>query len=272
MYYISNIDISKYEVFEKLDEFAKFYDDLSYTTSGFVTFPMTQIININTFMFISISQTLNSIKEVLSKLRFSDAYTLLRKYYDSFMINIYVNLSLHEKIDINNIEFSKINELLNKEIDNWYNGKNKIKDFGNISKYIENSEKLKPITFILNKNKSNYDAIRERCNDFVHNNFYKNFVLNDYNSETYKNLDLLNTFSNDLILLFIKHFAYLFYLDDTLMRSSDYMDALEAGMTPEEDSQYWVAPFIQDIFDKYVKTYNPEIAKEIIKNTNMMLE
>ncbi len=266
-----NIDFSKHKVFEQLDEFAKFYDHLSYLTKGSMTFPLTKITNINTQMFTAISKTLNSIKEVLLKLRFSDSYTLLRKYYDSFMINIYVNLYLCDKIDIRNYILPMFNKLLNKKIDSWYNGTEKIPKFATISNYINKSERLKPITNILNSNDS-YRKIRERCNDFVHNNFYKNFALNGDNYETYANVDLLDTFSSDLIALFIKHIAYLFYLDDTYMRSTNYIDALDSGMTPEENSQYMVASFIQDIFDKYVKIYNPEIAQEIRNNTNMMLE
>ena len=36
------------------------------------------------------------------------------------------------------------------------------------------------------------------------------------------------------------------------MMSSDYLDALECNMQPEADSQYWVAPFVQEIFDDIV--------------------
>jgi len=44
------------------------------------------------------------------------------------------------------------------------------------------------------------------------------------------------------------------------------------GMTPEEDSQYYVAPFIQDIFDKVIKTKRIDIATEIKNKTTMRLE
>ena len=54
--------------------------------------------------------------------------------------------------------------------------------------------------------------------------------------------------------------------------SSDYVDSLDVGITPEEDSQYRVAPFIQEIFNNIIKTNRPDIAEEIKKNTEMKLE
>ena len=42
-------------------------------------------------------------------------------------------------------------------------------------------------------------------------------------------------------------------------------------MQPEEDSQYWVAPFVQEVFDKIIKTKRYDIAEEIKKNTTMQL-
>ena len=53
------------------------------------------------------------------------------------------------------------------------------------------------------------------------------------------------------------------------MSSSDYEDYLDCGLTPVKDSQYWVAPFIQEVFDKWIKKYRPDIAN-IIKNSTFM--
>ena len=72
--------------------------------------------------------------------------------------------------------------------------------------------------------------------------------------------------------LFIQHFAYIFYLNDHYFMSSDYVDYLDVGMTPEEDSQYWVAPFIQEVYTEIIKKYRPDIAIEIKDKTEMKLE
>ena len=82
----------------------------------------------------------------------------------------------------------------------------------------------------------------------------------------------LDTFSKDLTAVFVQHFAYFFYLNDHYMMSTDYIDNLDMGMTPEEDSQYWVAPFIQEIFDKWIKPKRKDIADEIKSKSLMKLE
>ena len=55
------------------------------------------------------------------------------------------------------------------------------------------------------------------------------------------------------------------------MRSSYYLDCLEFGGQPEENSQYWVAPFIQDVFHNLIAKHRPDIAETILNNTSMHL-
>lgn len=37
--------------------------------------------------------------------------------------------------------------------------------------------------------------------------------------------------------------------------ASDYMDYMEMGITPPEGSEYWIASFAQDVFDKIIKPH-----------------
>ena len=82
---------------------------------------------------------------------------------------------------------------------------------------------------------------------------------------------ILNRFSKDLENIFVFHLSYLFYLNDHYMMSSDYVDSLESGLTPEEGSQYYVAPFIQEIFDSVIKKSRMDLAIEIKTKTSMLL-
>ena len=50
------------------------------------------------------------------------------------------------------------------------------------------------------------------------------------------------------------------------------MDSLECGITPEEDLQYYVAPFVQKAFDGIIKKYRMELAIELKNTTCMKLE
>ena len=83
--------------------------------------------------------------------------------------------------------------------------------------------------------------------------------------------EVLEQFSIDIKDLFILHISYLFYLNDHYMSSSDYVDFLDMGMQPPEGSQYYVAPFIQKIFDEILKKSRPDIAREIKEHTSMEL-
>ena len=55
------------------------------------------------------------------------------------------------------------------------------------------------------------------------------------------------------------------------MMSSDYIDALDCGMQPEEDSQYWVAPFVQEMFDQVFRPNRPDLYQAIKEASGMQL-
>jgi len=253
---------TEHSVFEQLTDYAEFYDDLSTIVMGWVTQGTTSIINIDTYVYLSIQGTLESIKDILIKGRINDAYALLRKYYDSAIINIYTNLYLDDNFSIENFVVNKIND--------WLHGKEQLPEYRIMSNYIRKSEKLAEINRLLNKD-NRYKEIRERCNDHTHYNFYKNLLLNNNKMLIENRNAILNIFSKDLENLFIMHLSYLFYINDKYMMSSDYVDSMDLGLTPEEGSQYFVASFIQEIFDKVIKKNRIDLATEIKNNTAMKL-
>lgn len=253
----------KHEVFTQLTELAEFYKSLSDSTMGFMSQGTKAFFNLDTYVFTSISGTIDSIRELLYKGRINDSYALLRKYYDSTIINIYTNLYLEDHFSIENFVVE--------HIDKWRSGTQAIPQYRVMSMYIKDSVKLKPITELLQKD-TIYKEVRIRCNDHTHYNFYHNLLLNDeeiYNENRIKSLDI---FSTDLTAVFVQHFTYIFYLKDIYMMSADHVDYLDMGMTPPDDSQYWVAPFIQDAFDNWVKPNRPDLGEEIIRNTSMKLQ
>ena len=253
---------TEHSVFEQLTDYAEFYDDLSTIVMGWVTQGTTSIINIDTYVYLSIQGTLESIKDILINGRINDAYALLRKYYDSAIINIYTNLYLDDNFSIENFVVNKIND--------WLHGKEQLPEYRIMSNYIRKSEKLAEINRLLNKD-NRYKEIRERCNDHTHYNFYKNLLLNNNKMLIENRNAILNIFSKDLENLFIMHLSYLFYINDKYMMSSDYVDSMDLGLTPEEGSQYFVASFIQEIFDKVIKKNRIDLATEIKNNTAMKL-
>jgi len=252
----------EHPIFEQLKYYSEFYDYLSYSIINWCLKGTNAILNLDTYTYSSIKGTINSITEILSKGRINDAYALLRKYYDSTIINVYTNLYIMDSFSIDNF--------IVKKIDNWIQGTETIPEYRTISQYIKKSPKLTSINRLLNKD-DRYKNIRNRCNNNIHYNFYSNVLLNDNQIYNPNRAKQLNVFSKDIEAIFIQHFAYVFYLNEHYMMSNDYREYLDMGMQPEKDSQYWVAPFIQDVFDKIIKKKRYDIAEEIKKNTTMQL-
>lgn len=253
----------EHRIFEQLEGYANFYVSLGLRVIGFIPIGIKGFFNIDTYLYTSIQGTLESIKDILTKGRINDSYALLRKYYDSIIINIYSILYLSDNCSMENFVVQKI--------DNWVHGKEKLPEYRVMSQYIKSSLKLTRINELLFKD-TTYKEIRDRCNDNTHYNFYRHVLLNNNVIYLRNRLKSLDSFSNDLRNLLIMHLSYLFYLNEHYMSSDDYIMALENGLTPEEGSQYYVAPYIQNIFDSVFKTSRYDLYAEIKSTTSMMLE
>jgi len=253
---------TEHTIFNELNYYAKFYDNLSLQVMGWISPGVVSVINLDTYCFSSIKGTIESISYILLKGRINDAYSLLRKYYDSTIINIYTNLFLEDN--------STIDSFIVEQIDEWRKGTKRLPEYRIMSEYIRKSIKLEKINSLI-LHDDRYKMIRNRCNDNTHYNYYKHILLNDnqiYNPNRTKYLDL---FSKDIESIFIQHFAYIFYLKEHYMMSSDYVDCLDMEIEPVENSQYWVANFIQEAFDKIIKSKRPDIANEIKQKVSMHL-
>ena len=140
-----------------------------------------------------------------------------------------------------------------------------------MSDYIRKSPKVSPITEVLLSD-DRYKRLRDRCNDHTHYNFFHNVLLNDPEIHLPNRRKALNDFAGDIRDVVILHLAYLFLAKEHYMASSDYLDSLECGLTPEPESQYWVAPFVQEVFDELVAKQRADIAAIIKDHTSMKLK
>jgi len=258
-----NKEYVEHPVFEQLSKYTEFYGDLAFSMMSFVSMGTESVVNIDTYVYPSMQGTLESIKDILTKGRVNDAYALLRKYYDAAVINIYTNLYLDENVSVENFVVETIEK--------WLKGKKKLPAIQIMNSYIEKSRKAENIYKLLHKDKT-YSELKARCNDNVHYNFYHNVLLNDNQAFLENRVSILNRFSKDLENIFILHLSYLFCIKEHYMMSSNYIDSLDSGTIPEPDSQYFVAPFIQEIFDGVIKKNRNDLAIEIKNNISMKLE
>jgi hypothetical protein len=212
--------------------------------------------------------TIESILAILIEGRINDSYALLRKFYDASIINLYIGLYLDEHYSFENRKVAKI--------DDWLTGKEEIPEFKIMSNFVISSQKVTEITKLLYPNcvfkGSPYDQIRKRCNQNTHLIYYHNLLSNIHNVAQANRIKILDELSIDLNDIAIHHLSYLFYLRDNYLMSSDYMDSINCGMIPDENSELRVEPFIQNFFDDKIKKYRPDIAKKIIRNTKLDLK
>lgn len=254
--------VLEHPVFPLLEQIADFYDSLSYTTMHWVTFG-SRAINFDTYIYGSIKGTVNSMKLVLTYGKVNDAYALLRKYHDSCIINAYAIAFLDEHASIDNFIVEKI--------DNWLTGSEKLPDFKILKQYLEGYAKLEGINVLLG-NDDRYKKIRSRCNDHMHYNFFQCMMVNDKDVYINSRTTYLDQLALDLKDLFIQHLAYVFTLNEHYMASTEYIEALDAGIEPEEGSQYFVAPFVQKAFDEIIKPIRQDIVNEIKLQSVMKLD
>lgn len=253
----------EHKVFDEINKYSSFYEDLSDSVFSFYPLGTSSLFNIDSYLFTSIKGTLESIHDILKKGHINDSYALLRKYHDSAIINVYSNLFLNDNFSLENLRVVKI--------DDWIKGKEKLPDFKSMMKYITSSAKLVKINRLIEKDDL-YKNLRSRCNDHTHYNIYYYLLLNDNEVYIKNRSEVLDVFLKDLRDIFILHFSYLFYINNHYMASSDYGDSFDLGLEPEEGSQYYVAPFIQNMFDDVIKKYRIDLAEEIKTNSCMLLE
>ena len=97
-------------------------------------------------------------------------------------------------------------------------------------------------------------------------------MLNDYQINLNNRIKSLDEMQECIRELFIMHFIWMFSINESLMASDDYIDYLDFGETPPENSQHWVTNFIQKSFDEVIKKYRLDLANELIRTTCMDLK
>lgn len=237
----------------------------------------------------SICNTLETIDFCCYRNAYSDAYTLIRKIGDDLMQYLFVLNVIrneHGLTDEETKEFTMDADSMMKMIEldvsilisgerktdaelameKWIynvlesseNNKDR-KQFFDTSKYksylVSNNEKVKYIfeNFFVDK----WLGEDRKLNNYVHANGIR-FVMDNYiyqDKKENKDKELIETLQNitDIFL------SLLSVIDSIKFRSSNYLDALEMGMKPQEESQYWVCPIIVEYmnerFDKKLLQY-----------------
>lgn len=109
----------------------------------------------------------------------------------------------------------------------------------------------------------------KRLNNFVHGNgveFY-NRNINAYKAHELQ--DYLKILANDMKYITVTFLFLLILCSPLSVMSTDYIDYLDCGYTPPEDSQYWVAPFVEHFISNNINLIDENCYKYLEENTSM---
>lgn len=257
-------EYQSHEVFSLLDSLIEFYNAVYMLGPAFITqgIMAAGILNVDNIVCGALAGSLNSVEVVLKEGRVNDAYALLRKYHDGIITVIYVNVYIAENYSIDNIVVKRIQD--------WVNNKQKLPSTEKMMKVIRRHKPLEDLEKLFDFD-GLYHKIRRLTNGNTHYNKLYYLWLNNnmiYNPNRIKEL---NKIYSCILHMFIFHFSYMYSLNPHYMMSSDYVDALDLGLKPEEAMQYWVAPYVKDVFDKYIVKKQPAIADYLKNHTYMEL-
>lgn len=289
------------EFLNKLNNDKELVDDLSVLISNksevCLTKNRTHILD-NTYLRFVIN-TLNSIEYCCENGYFSDANVLVRKYRDDLLLYLFILEVINNRVGLTEKEIesmapdgmneNNIVDIVMKLSSNQIEGKRKNKNdvaidawfddevstgiyknqlsIDNYFKYIKNNSDVKKCIDAHNLNQL-WEETRQRLNDYTHTNG-KSFLAN--NSGYLLKLEniekCLTQISQDISFITSIFLIILILIKPHYIMSADYVDYLDEGMTPPDNSQYWVAPFINTYINEIINNLHPEL-KLFLRNTN----
>jgi len=255
-------EFQKHPVFQELAEHVEFYGLLAHQVFHWLPGGTSSIWNIDSYVLSSMQGTLASIRLVLQEGRINDAYALLRKLFDAAVVSVYVMLYVDDHRSLDNP--------IVRQVDDWVTGMAQLPSNKEMQAYIRKSPSLAPVMTVLETG-GRYKKLRDRCNSHTHYNFFAHLIANDNEIVMRYRGRSLSRLLVDVRDVLVFHLGCLFHIRQHYMASSDYADYMDCGMTPVTDSQYWVAPFIQDFFTRIIVQHRPELATVIKEYTSMHL-
>lgn len=243
-------------------------------------------------------KTLNSITVCCSYSCFADANVLIRKYRDDLFLYLFIINVLENRKGLSEEEIREITEggmnadkmlrlvaltmkvindgsrknINDKAVDAWFDNEalsGKYKKELSIENYLKNLRQDPDIEKIILEHELNpiWESIRQRLNNYTHSNGKR---LLEHNLFEYMRKgdfeDCFLSIIQDISFITSVFLIILILLKPNFIMASDYVDSLEFGIEPPQDSQYWVAPFIQEYIDESIIKLHPELKSFLKKN------
>lgn len=208
--------------------------------------------------------TVGSIVNCCEACCLADANTLLRKYRDDVFFYLYIVIyDTYDKLQVTE-QAAKVKA----NIERWLNNNLDDLSIGEVLKTIGQSPRLKEAVKKY-KLQSYFDSIGNRLNDYVHSNgvsFYNRSVDSYQGDGLQKQMQVL---LKDMCFITISFIFLLTLCSPLSIMSTDYVDYLDCHMTPPENSEYWVAPFVTTFFKSNIDLID-ESCMEYLKDSTLM--
>ena len=247
-------DYQNHHVFKEIEHMMAYYDAVSFTCFSFFPIGAPGLANYASYIYLSLKGTLESILLILKAGQIADAFTLIRKYYDDVLVDIYFDIVRKDKFDW--VENNVV-----KEVDEWITGKARIPKVEIILRVMKQSPSAKELYPFFDWD-NELKQFRELLDDNVHSNSYSNMLMNSKDVMFGDRMKRLESASTILKQLFTIHLAFIFHLNGHYMMASDYMDCMEMNMTPPSGSERWLAPYAQLAFDEFIKPKMASFVRE----------
>lgn len=262
-------------IFQTLSDIKEFYSNLSFLDFSLPDLVGTRCLNITSEMYQSIENTIDSIEILLKNYRLNDAAALVRKYNDAVMLSVYILLTLDDEKESFFKEDYIYESILDSWIDNKFNSETEyLLKKGDETVFSLIKKKDKHLANIFSLEKEIYINGRKIGNDNLHYNFFGTCILNmekmliKYESV----LKYMDDVLKSLKLVFRIHLSCIILLKPVSLRSSDYIDALEMGLEPDEKYINTVAPFVKDTFERYIVQEDKKLSDYLKKITSLKFD
>ena len=236
-----------HEVFGLIDKMADYYEGLSDTSFSFLPQGTMTIGNYAANIYMSIQSTLESIKMLLKEGHITDAFVLIRKLFDTVLVEIYLNVVREDKFDW-------MESLVVKDVDEWLKSQHWIPRTEKILEVLKESRTTKDLYPWFGWD-GNLKKIRSMLDNHVHASSYYSILLNCaeiYLTDREKQLKIAWVILKQIMVI---HLSFMFYMNGPYMMASDYMDYRDMGMEPPEGSECWLASYAQRAFDEFLKPH-----------------
>ncbi len=214
----------------------------------------------------SATQTLQSLLVCAEYGNIADTHMLLRKYRDDLFFYLYIIVTCDSE------NLARKDELSRQEqcICSWINNELTNLNISEVLKEIATSKRCKSAVIKYGL-KVEFDQIGSTLNNYTHGNgrTYYNRLYSHYQNCEIENISA--DMSHMLQYITITFIFLLVILRPGTIMATDYIDALDTFMAPEEGSQYWVAPFVSHFVERHKNLLGNTAIDYLREMTNMKI-